>query len=287
MKAKKRMVGIALALLIGLVLLALCFLPGLFRGGTYYGRGLLTVTFLDVGQAEATLIGTPEGDFILVDAGNQSDAGIVRDELWLAGAERLALAVATHPHEDHIGAMPEVLAERSAEALYLPDFDTSAYFCERLLKTAAEEGIPARFPQTGEVIYERGGVCVTVAYNGAGAEDANNASLMLRVTYGETSLLLVGDAEQPEEMRAIGANALLKADILELGHHGARDASSDAFIEKVSPQIGVISCGRSNDYGHPHGETLAKMAKCGIRLYRTDESGTLRFVSDGTSWELP
>lgn len=287
MKAKRIIIASAGIAAIVLAILLYRFLPGILREKTPYGGDLLTVTFLDVGQAESILIGTPGGEFIMVDAGNQDDIGLVNDELWLAGAKHLALCAATHPHEDHIGAMTELLYSPGADNLVLPDYDCDTYFVEKMLEAAEQEHIPVVFPETGEVIYDKDDVVITVVYNGAGAEDANNASLMLRLTYDEVSLLLTGDAEQAEEMRAIQAGAELRADILDLGHHGASDAAYEPFLDRVKMKYGVISCGRNNEYGHPHDRTLFTMARYGVKLYRTDEMGTLRFASDGKTWKLP
>ena len=288
MKTKKRVLLILTALLLaGIVILGAVFLPAYFRNRTYYGRGLLTLSFIDVGQGDSILIGTPSGDYLLVDAGSADALGTVEEELWLAGCDRLAAVVATHPHEDHIGGMSEILRAVKTAELCLPDFPLATPSYRELLKTAEEKKIGASVPESGDVIYDREDCRVTVLWNGDGAEEANDASIVLRITYGNSSALLMGDAGAAEETLLLGSGLPLRADLLKVGHHGSSGSTSVGFLAGVSPKISVISCGRNNDYGHPHRETLEKLASGGGELYRTDESGTLRFASDGKGWYLP
>ena len=118
-------------------------------------------------------------------------------------------------------------------------------------------------------------------------DDYNDWSVILRVKYGETSILLTGDAEESAEWYALNSfpAEYFDATVLKLGHHGSSTSNSEAFLEAVAPEFGVVSCGKDNDYGHPHREIRQRVKKYGIALYRTDEMGDILFASEGTGWE--
>lgn len=245
----------------------------------------LRVVFLDVGQGDSTLLCMPNGDFALVDAGENDYGEAVTQKLRSYGVNRLSFAVGTHPHSDHIGGLDVVLSEIDADVIYMPDFGANTQSYDDLLDVIEAGNISAEIPEIGDVIYNEDGVRVKVLYNGDGAEDANNASIVLRVTYGEDALLLTGDAETPVENQLLQAGEDLTANLYKFGHHGSSTSNSEAFLEAVAPEFGVVSCGKDNDYGHPHREIRQRVKKYGIALYRTDEMGDILFASEGTGWE--
>ena len=245
----------------------------------------LRVAFLDVGQGDSILLCRPNGDFALVDAGENDQGEAVTQKLRDYGVDRLSFAVGTHPHSDHIGGLDVVLSQVKTDVIYMPDFGASTKTYTDLLDVIEEGDIPAEIPEIGDVIYNEDGVRVKVLYNGDGAEDANNASIVLRVTYGEDALLLTGDAETPVENQLLQAGEDLTANLYKFGHHGSSTSNSEAFLETVAPEFGVVSCGKDNDYGHPHREIRQRVKKYGITLYRTDEMGDILFASEGTGWE--
>ena len=273
-----------LCLILLLAVAAAVFLPRFLKGKP---EDALDAVFFDVGQADAILLSFPGGDHALIDAGNRDDAALLLEELRYRGVRRLAFAVCTHPHEDHAGGMETVLSEIPAETVYLSGAESDAGYYTGLLDLLKESGTPFRVPERGETVYDRAGCRVTAVYDGAGAETVNDFSLIFRVTYGKTSLLLTGDAEAAEEMRLLETGAAIRSDLVKLGHHGSVSSTSEAFLDAAAPAYAVISCGRNNDYGHPDREVLERLEARGIAISRTDREGTILFRSDGKSWERP
>lgn len=246
--------------------------------------GAFRVVFLDVGQGDSILLCMPNGDYALVDAGENDCGDAVVQKLRNYNVGKLAFAVGTHPHSDHIGGLDVVLSQLETGVVYMPDYGATTKSYNDLLDVIEEKDIPAEIPAEGDLIYSRDGLSVRVLYNGDGAEDANNASIVLRVTYGKDALLLTGDAETPVEDQLLNAGIDISANLYKFGHHGSSTSNSEAFLEAVDPVYGVVSCGRDNDYGHPHREILQRVKKYGIELYRTDELGDILFASEGAGW---
>lgn len=246
------------------------------------GDRVLKVHFLNVGQADSILVQFPNGQNMLVDAGNNDDGPAVVSYLKSKGVSRIDYLVATHPHEDHIGGMDNVIRAFDIGQVYMPRATTTTKTFEDVLLAVKEKGLKISTARAGVTVLDQGSLKVNfVAPCGSDYEDLNNWSAVTRIQYGSTSFLLAGDAEaqSEEEMLASGAN--LKADVLKVGHHGSSSSTSPAFLKAVAPKYAIISVGAGNDYGHPHKETLAKLANAGIRVYRTDRDGTVVFTSDG------
>lgn len=246
---------------------------------------MLEIRFLDVGQGDAILIRTPEGD-ILIDAGSDATQETLCLRLEALGVEKLALAVFTHSDEDHLGGGDGVLRRFPTEKIWITDYFEPSEAVERLLYAADATD--------AEVVYASAGLqfllgdAVITALSPEKNEtyaDANDASLLIKLVCGEVSALLMGDASETTEQRLLEryryAPAQLSCDLFKVAHHGASNASSAAFLKTVDPQYAVISCGAGNSYGHPHGETLERLTLAGAEIYRTDRSGELVFLSDG------
>lgn len=238
--------------------------------------GGLAVHFLDVGQADCILIRQGE-HAMLIDAGNNDDDAFIISYLQEAGISSLDYAVGTHPHEDHIGSLDAVLQTFPVQTLLMPKVQTNTKTFEDVLDAAIAKNISITAPQAGDT-FLLGNAALT-AVNHYTGDDLNNHSIMLRLTYGDVSFLFVGDAEVPAEEAALATFLPLQSDVLKVGHHGSSTSSSSEFLATVSPAYAVISCGKDNDYGHPHRETLKKLAGC--TLYRTDTDGTVIASSDG------
>lgn len=246
--------------------------------------GRLHVYFLDVGQGDAILIRAPDGRQILVDGGPSPTALLNELGDLLPFWDRdLDLVVLTHPDGDHVtGLIPLLDRYRVAQALDVPQSDTAAAAAawrERL--TAAKT--PRAYAQRGMRL-PVGDLHITVLNPAATplrgtASDENNNAIVLRLDYGQTSLLLTGDAETEAEAALLAAGLPLRADVLKVGHHGSNGSTSAPFVAAVAPHVAVIQVGAGNTFGHPNPEVLKRLA--GAQVYRTDQQGRIEVVSDG------
>ncbi len=248
--------------------------------------GELRVTFIDVGQGDAILMQTSENT-LLVDCGTNASEKELVAALRASRVRTVDCLVLTHPHEDHIGGADKVLEEFRVGRIIMPevsaDSDESSVPLERVLEAAEEKSVPIEQPELGASYIL--GALTFIPIAPAEGLVGNDASIVLRVEFGETELLLTGDAELASELEMLADfPALLDCDVLKLGHHGSSSSTSLPFLEAVSPEWIVISCGEGNSYGHPHREVLELLGEYGIsdeRILRTDKVGTVRLWSDG------
>jgi len=244
--------------------------------------GILKVFFIDCGQGDAILIKTPEGQFMLIDGGETEEGQNICNFLRSQGVKRLAVVVGTHPHSDHIGGLAEIIALFPVERVYLPKVTHNTKAFETLLNSIKEKGLKINTARQGVEIPLNGVKASFLAPIGDKYEEINNYSAVIRIEYGDNSFIFMGDAEYLSEQEMIAAGVNLDADVLKAGHHGSSSSSSPEFLQAVSPQYAVIMCGKDNDYGHPHKETLAALQKVRAKVYRTDLNGTIIMTSDGT-----
>lgn len=263
--------------------------------------GKLRLTVLDVGQGDCLLLQTPNGRTVLIDGGGandeteaaQSDIGekTVVPFLHFEGINRVDVLVLTHPHGDHVGGLSAVLREEQVgvvlDGTCLP-YPSPAYMS--VLALVRQKHIPYEHAVRGMRLALDTGVTANVLNPPAqglvyGTEPnndtVNNYSAVLRVTYGRTHFLLDGDAENDAEASMLAAYGDLSADVLKCGHHGANNASSDAWLDRVHPRFAAVSCGLHNPFGHPNPATLARLSAHGVQTFRTDKNGAITFVSDG------
>ncbi|MBI2393474.1 MAG: DNA internalization-related competence protein ComEC/Rec2 [Deltaproteobacteria bacterium] len=256
-------------------------------------HGLLRVTVLDVGQGDATLVDLPDGSALLVDAGGEVgsawDPGraVVAPVLAMRRRRSLALAVLSHPHPDHFLGLPRAIAATDVGAFWHNGEAHREGPLAALFERFDAKRVPLVVPACGAHVV--GGAVVQVLHPCPRAEPdrgANDNSLVLRITHGARSVLLVGDAEHEAEHAMISAGVDLRADFLKVGHHGSRTSSSDAFLAAVRPAHAAISCGARNRFGHPHDPALARLSAAGIQVLRTDLEGAIRFSTDGRDVEV-
>lgn len=241
--------------------------------------------FIDVGQADAALICTPEGN-VLIDAGTGAAEQELKAYLDAQGIKTIDYAIFTHPHEDHIGGADTIMKSFDVKNVIMPDkTHTSATYNKMM--DAIEDSKARVIVAAPDATYSVGNLKLTVlAPLKSGYADLNNYSVVVRVDFGETSALFSGDAEKVSEDEMIaryGMSGKLNCDLLKVGHHGSDSSTTQAFLDKVSPSVAVISCGEGNDYGHPTQLILDRLNKGNIPYYRTDLEGTIVFVSDGDS----
>lgn len=276
--------------MVAALVLAGCGGPGAQTGGGQAGQNpagdnavskeLLSVHFVDVGQADCILIESG-GNFMLIDAGNNADADLVTAYLKDAGVKRLEYVIGTHPHEDHIGSLDTVIETFDVGKIFLPKVSHNTQTYEDVLNAIADKGLKVTAPKVGDS-YDLGVSRFTIlAPNGEYQNDLNNWSIGVRLVCQDTAFVMAGDAEADAERDICENGQELEADVLKLGHHGSSTSSSEEFLEAVDPKYAVISCETGNDYGHPHRETLEKMERYGIQVFRTDEQGTVVAYSDG------
>ncbi|MGE5603257.1 MAG: ComEC/Rec2 family competence protein [Nitrososphaerales archaeon] len=246
--------------------------------------GRLHVWFLDVGQGDAILIQAPDGQQILVDGGPSPSALLDQlGEVLPFWDRSLDLVVLTHPDADHVsGLIP--LFDRYRVATAVDAAKPGEKAAEPWL--AATSAAHVSRQKAGRGLRLAAGAVVLTALNPtAGSvqvDHGNNGSVVLRLDYGKTSLLLMGDAEGDAEQDMLSAGLVLRADVLKVGHHGSEASTSAQFLAAIQPQLAVISVGADNRFGHPAPELLRRLE--GIEVLRTDERGRIELRSDGQRW---
>lgn len=245
----------------------------------------LVVSYIDVGQGDATLVS--KGDFrMLIDAGKNEKGDMVVQYLKDAGVDKLDLLVGTHPDSDHIGGLDCVIDEIAVETLYMPKAQKDTKTYKDVLASMKKKNLSMDMPEVGKEYTYDDNVRLRFLSPAKKYPDANDNSLVIQLAYGKTRFLFMGDAEETAEKDILAAGYDLECDVLKLGHHGSYTATSLDFLRKADPVYGVISCGKDNSYGHPHAETLAKLEDEDVQVYRTDQMGTVSAVSDGTNVTL-
>ncbi len=265
-------------LLLLLGVLALLVLFSFFRSVVDWNR--LTVYAIDVGQGDATLIRTA-GKTMLIDAGPGMAEEALCAELSALGVRRIDVMLFTHPDEDHIGGGDLVLRRFRVEKVYLSPCDDDSVSYARLLEAISAERCAVYIGEAG-VSFPLGEADVHLLSPFSASGNSNDMSIVTRVVYGDTAVLLMGDVGGKAERALLSRGVELRADLLKVAHHGADDSTTDALLDVVDPEYAVISCGWNNVYGHPSRRVLDQLAERNIPVSRTDLAGTLVYISDGT-----
>lgn len=248
----------------------------------------LSVSFLNVGQGDAIFIETPNGTQVLIDGG-KNDAVLRELSSQMSFWDRtIDVVIATHPDLDHIGGLPSVFARYEVDKYFEPGvFDDGADYTA-LMGAVVEEGLEPIILRGGMTLELDYGVSLTTLFpmHDATHMDPNTASLILLLSYGDTTFLLTGDAPASIERYLVERQGtILRSDVLKLGHHGSDTSSDVVFLSLVDPGYAVVSAGCDNQYGHPHNSVVARVQALGAKLVETC-TGTVRFQSDGVSLEL-
>ena len=255
----------------------------------------LKVVVIDVGQGDSILLVSPGGKTMLVDAGPMHSFAKIKGALDENGVTKLDVLVATHPHEDHIGSMAKVLDAYSVGLFVTIQQEQANDAYPEMCAALKRNGCPVAYAQGGATIPWADG-CTVMVLNPIPSyaeepKDLNDLSVVLHVRYGETAVLLTGDAGERAEKRMLDTfpRAMLKADVLKLGHHGSSGSTGFSFFLAVDPDFAAASCGKDNDFGHPHLETLSLLHDTRTAFYCTDQDGTVVFRLDGktVSVDLP
>ena len=267
--------------------------------------GKLEVTILDVGQGDSLLVVSPKGKTLLIDGGGAfggfagqpenlgSDPGeeAVSPYLWSRGFQKLDVVVLTHAHQDHIGGLSAILQNFRVGALWIGREVTSSSLA-RLEQLTREQRIPVMHESRGDSFLWDGVagqfLWPDLLVNDIAPNPANNDSLVLRLHYGDRTLLLPGDAEKQAEREILAGNdqTFLRSDVLKIGHHGSKNSTAPEFLAAVQPRLAVISAGENNPYGHPNPELLERLEQARVRVLRTDRDGAVRILTDGSNIEV-
>lgn len=248
---------------------------------TYTSDGNMHVYYLDVGQADSMFIVLPDGENILIDAGNKENGNQITNTIRNMGFDKIDTLIATHPHADHIGGMETVVRSFDIGKIYMTNAVSNTSTYKKLLLAIKEKEYKITTAKAGVGILQNENVTAEfIAPVVDEYDDINDYSAMVKLVHGENVFVFTGDGEKKAE-DLIRAN--IKCDVLKVGHHGSDTSTSKNFLKKTEPEYAIISCGTDNDYGHPHSKVLDRLEERGIEIFRTDIHGTIEAVSDGVN----
>lgn len=243
----------------------------------------LVVEFIDVGQGDSILIMTPNKKTILIDAGETGNYEKIKDAIDKHNINKIDAVIATHPHADHIGGMQKVIENYDIGKIYMPDKIHTSKTFENLLLAIEEKGLEIDVAEAGVKMDLDSSIDLVFVSPNGDFKDLNNSSAVLRLIYKDTSFLFTGDMETKAE-RLVDTN--IDVDVLKVGHHGSDTSSSEEFLDRVSPQIAVISVGKDNKYNHPSSIVIDRLNNIGAKILRTDEKGNIIITSDGIRLDI-
>ena len=246
----------------------------------------LVAHYLDIGQGDSIFIELPNDETMLIDSGENYYGASIIEYIEECGHDKIDYLVGTHPHSDHIGSMAYIVRNFDIGSVYMPNAGNNTYTYEKLLEAIKKKGLKINSGKAGVSILSDSDDALYINMLGPVTTDVknlNNTSIVIKIVYGSTSFLFTGDAET-SELKTLTDD--LSADVLKVGHHGSDTSTPQSFLEAVNPQIAVISCGKDNEYGHPHQKTLNRLQTYGCEIYRTDEQQTIVISSDGKNLDV-
>lgn len=262
--------------------------------GEIVTEGRLVIYALDVGQGDGLLVITPQRKAVLIDAGTAQAGDEIAAALQRYGVQSLDLVIASHPHADHIGSMKRVI-DRIPVKNFLDSGQshTSATY-ERMLKAIQDKKIRFLKARSGQTFDLDSGVRIEVLNPAenliteirSGGSVLNANSVVVRLSYGDFAMIFTGDAEFETEVEMMKRGGTLRAQVLKIGHHGSRHATSGKFIDTTGAQAAIISCSGDNKYGHPSPAVLDRLREKKVQVYRTDLHGEIVIASDGKTFEI-
>ena len=242
----------------------------------------IDIYMVDVGQADAMVL-TSKDMVMVIDGGNGDDGDRMVHVLDTLDIDHVDYMIATHPHEDHIGGLQDILDHYQVDVVYTPVLDDQAKVFEIFMEHVKDNGAEVIIPENGSSIDFNGATIFMYHYPIDADEDKNNESIVTQLSSGSTTAYFMADAEVEVEQALLKDGYIHHADLIKIGHHGSYTSSSASLIKAMDPSIALISCGLDNDYGYPHDETMETLQDHDVTIYRTDLDGDIHCVMDGST----
>lgn len=248
----------------------------------------LSVSFLDVGQGDAIFIQTPEGIQVLIDGGPKDVVMAKLKEVMPRGDTTIDMIVVTNPDSDHISGFSSVLDAYTVDSVLLAGTRSTTETYKGLIKKIEATHVRqiGAYKDTQFVLGSGAVLSVLFPDQVVRGWERNDGSIVMRLSYKDTSIMLMGDATAETEKLIISGTdpKNIASDILKLGHHGSRTSTSEEWLDVVAPTVAIVSAGENNSYGHPHPEVVDRLAERGIEVRQTGIDGTISYISDGQEW---
>ena len=235
--------------------------------------------FIDVGQGDATLIKCGE-HAMLIDAGDDSKGTAIQNYLKKQKVEKLDYLVLTHPDSDHIGGAPTIITKFDIKKVFVSNYEKDNKSYQKLIQALDDKDLKYTTPRVGSRYYLGTASITTLAPNKE-YDNPNDSSISLIIKNGDNKFIFSGDAGEDAEKDILENDIDISADVYHVAHHGSKTSTSKEFIKAINPGYAVISCAEGNSYGHPHAETLNTLRMRGVKVYRTDEEGSIIATADG------
>lgn len=245
----------------------------------------LSVQFLDVGQGDCIFVKLPDGQSMLIDAGNNADGEKIVEFIKNQGTEKIDFLIGTHPHADHIGGMDDVINQFEVGKIYMPAVTANTRTFEEVLEAIKNKGLKIDTVKAGVVVLDGDVKAEFISPAGESYEEINDYSAVLKLTYGEKTFLFAGDSEYAAEKEMLESYEI-DSDVLKVAHHGSSSSTHKAFLGAVSPEYAIISVGEGNDYGHPHKNLIKRLEDIDTTVFRTDLNGTITMICDGKTIDV-
>lgn len=278
---------------LALLTIFILFLLNAYVWAIYFKSGSKNLAFymFDVGQGDALFFKTPYGQDVLIDGGPDKK---VLSELGKAMPfydRYIDLVVLTHPHQDHVGGLIRVLEKYKIGKILMTDIGYESGDFEEFLDLIEEREIPVMIAKKGETVKLGDNLKIDIlspgSFDGKSIENLNNSSVIALLDFKDFEIMLPGDAEVEEWEDILNTDfGSDKIEVLKTAHHGSRNGTTEKILDRIKSEVGLISSGKGNRYGHPHTEVLELLEKFGVKILRTDTDGTVEIISDGKSYKI-
>lgn len=242
-------------------------------------KDALYVDFIDVGQADATLIRC-DGHAMLIDAGDNSEGTKVQLYLKKQGVEQLDYVIGTHPDSDHVGGLDVIITKFDCGRIFAPEVTKDTVTWQEVLDAVDYRGYHLEMPECGET-FQLGTAVFEILSPEKEYSDSNDNSIVIRLEHGENTFLFAADAQESAMKSILKSGYDVSCDVYKVAHHGSSGSFLGEFYDAMNPEYAVISCGAGNSYGHPHAEVLNELRSRKIKVFRTDEQGSIQVRSNG------